>query len=384
MDINYPNNQFLIKEYHNSIDNARNVLSGDSNSWLEIFQQYLRELQDEFEVNLQNNQLNSEKWFKNATKSAILAYKLLANTGNLNHPIEKSEILTKKLITKGNIEGEPWYNYFSAWYTNDPAVSFIKNTFRPHPEHIFDSEEYDLVLPKTKALKYVETQFYVEKLHDTDSIIELIQEVRKISDSFYEKGLKNYPKGLIFAFYDQFIDIFEHFASIFGGNFLACFLCSFLLLNFNTSLFLIAFKMILIIYLSIGYQILHIDMNIIFIMSTSVAITILARNLLVLIEGFVTSIGNRERRAKLTIEMNLWPLFQGNISFLISIAVFYTSDFDFIRKYMFYTFIVTIIVDSCSTFILFPIFLSCFGPKPMVSLTNISIETSINFFLFSF
>lgn len=212
-EFEYPLNQKLLYEYHSSLSKVPNVLK-DSNGglnmndfWLANFRDFLLDLQEEFDNNLEKNCLNSEKWFQNATEKAVLAFKLLSQTGVVEYPVDKSVILKKKLVTDGIIDASAFYNYLSVWTSNDQlSYSSSKSNLTPKPFQYYSSKaDFDLKIPKSQPLVYTQMPFYLKNLKSTTKIVDTLKEIRSISETYNTKGLKNYPLGLIFAYFDQFL-----------------------------------------------------------------------------------------------------------------------------------------------------------------------------------
>lgn len=212
-EFEYPLNQRLLYEYHSSLTKVPNVLK-DSNGglnmndfWLANFRDFLLDLQEEFDGNLAKNCLNSERWFPNATEKAVLAFKLLSQTGVVEFPVDKTVILKKRLVTDGIIDSSAFYNYLSVWSTNDQlSYSSSKSNLTPKPFQYYSSKtEFDLKIPKSQPLVYTQMPFYLKNLKTTSKIVDTLKEIRSISESYNHKGLKNYPLGLIFAYFDQFL-----------------------------------------------------------------------------------------------------------------------------------------------------------------------------------
>lgn len=212
-ELEYPLNQQLLYEYHSSLTKVPNVLK-DSNGglnmndfWLANFRDFLLDLQGEFDTNLANHCLNDERWFPNATEKAVLAYKLLSQTGIVEFPVDKGQILKRKLVTNGIIDPRAFYNYLSVWSSNDQlSYSSSKSNLSPKPFPYYNSKtEIDLKIPKSQPLVYTQMPFYLKNLRSTSKIVDTLKEIRQISDHYNKKGLKNYPLGLIFAYFDQFL-----------------------------------------------------------------------------------------------------------------------------------------------------------------------------------
>ncbi|KAG5666414.1 hypothetical protein PVAND_014443 [Polypedilum vanderplanki] len=74
-------------------------------------------------------------------------FKLLAQTGHVDNPIDKSLITHNRLVNSdGIINPKAFYNYLSAWAWNDAAYGASQSNLRPSPRMWIHS-------PKDKHMK---------------------------------------------------------------------------------------------------------------------------------------------------------------------------------------------------------------------------------------
>lgn len=90
----YPRYQKLLHEYHATFTRVPYILKDDNggltDSWLATFRDWLLGLQKTFDRDWQNGCITEEKWYANASDDAVMAYKLLVQTGHVEHPVDKS------------------------------------------------------------------------------------------------------------------------------------------------------------------------------------------------------------------------------------------------------------------------------------------------------
>ena len=67
-----------------------------------------------------------------------------------------------------------------------------------------------LAVPASQPLVYAQSAFYLHSLSDTRLILEVIREVRHICERFQDRGLPNFPSGLVFTFYEQYLTLRTH------------------------------------------------------------------------------------------------------------------------------------------------------------------------------
>ena len=209
----YPQNQELIYDYHNSFVSVSNIIKDDDGGlpefWLSLFRSWLVKLQDAYDLDRDNGLIDDEGWSKEASDDAILAYKLLVQTGHVDYPVDKSLLRSTRLVEDGIINPSAFYNYLSAWYSNDAmAYSYSQATLEPVPKQWFhDPLDYDLRIPKSKPIKYAQIPFLLNNLGDTNAMVTTIKEVRDICDTFQAKGLPNFPHGIPFTFWEQYVNL---------------------------------------------------------------------------------------------------------------------------------------------------------------------------------
>ena len=54
---------------------------------------------------------------------------------------------------------------------------------------------------------YAQMPFFLRHLNDTDSMTDMIVQIRDICDKFQEQGLPNFPTGIPFTFWEQYIHL---------------------------------------------------------------------------------------------------------------------------------------------------------------------------------
>jgi patched 1 len=208
-DFEYPNNQKLLYEYHEAFVRVSNIIKNDNGGlpefWLSLFRDWLQNLQKSFDRDFREGRITQERWYKNASDEAILAYKLLVQTGHVDNPIDKTLVSQVRLVdAESIINPKAFYNYLSAWAWNDGlAYGASQANLRPEPREWFHApSDFELKIPKSAPLTYAQLPFYLHGLSDTSDIKNLIGQIREICNKFEEKGLPNYPSGdEIFFFY---------------------------------------------------------------------------------------------------------------------------------------------------------------------------------------
>ncbi|KAJ3623370.1 hypothetical protein MTP99_019600 [Tenebrio molitor] len=364
-ELEYPLNQPLLYEYHSSLTKVPHVLK-DSNGglnmndfWLANFRDFLLDLQQEFDDNRKNNYLNSEKWFPNATEKAVLAFKLLAQTGIVEFPVDKSQIYRKQLVSDGIIDPKAFYNYLSVWNTNDQwSYSSSQANLTPKPcQHYSSKAEFDLKIPKSRPLVYTQMPFYLKNLKSTGKIIETLKQIKQISEEFNQRGLKNYPIGLIFAYFNQFLLLDRLLAVQFLLTLLAAVLVACVLVQW-TKLWCSIFSIII-------CMLLMCLVNVNALSGTVGALhfIIVSRNVFLILSGFLSALGNCERRLKMSLELYAEPILKGDFGLFVCVSVLATSQFEFVQCHFFTALLISLCSSALNSLVFFPILLVIAGPK---------------------
>lgn len=364
-ELEYPHSQRLLHEYHESLKQVPNVLKDSNgglsfnNFWLANFRDFLVDLQQEFDINRKRNCLNSEKWFPNATEKAVLAFKLLAQTGIVEFPVDKSQIFNKNLVENGIIDPKGFYNYLSVWNSIDQiSYSSSQANLIPKPFEYYSSKaEFDLKIPKSQPLIYTQMPFYLKNLRTTSKVVETLKHIHAISEKFNKDGLKNYPVGLIFSYFNQFLLYDKLLAIQLALTLVAAFFTSCLLVHWT--------KLWCPFFIAVTSLLLMCFMNVNALSGTMGALhfIIVARNVVLILVGYLSSLGNRERRLRMSLELNAEPILKGEVGLLACIAVLVTSEFEFIQRNIFMMLLMSVGCSTVNTLIFFPTLLSLVGPR---------------------
>ncbi|XP_034192585.2 protein patched isoform X5 [Osmia lignaria lignaria] len=372
-DFEYPTNQKLLYEYHDAFMRIKNVIKNDNGGlpefWLSLFRDWLRGLQSAFDKDYNSGCITQERWYKNASDEAILAYKLLVQTGHVDNPIDKSLVTQVRLVdSEGIINPRAFYNYLSAWVSNDVlAYGASQANLRPEPRQWIYTNDHELKIPKSMPLTYAQMPFYLHKLTDTQEITELIGSVRKLCRKFEERGLPNFPSGIPFLFWEQYMDL----RSCLGIALLAALAASvavvgILLLNLWAAL-LVGTCLAGVVLQLLGIMgLCDIKLSAVPAVLLVVSVGIAVHFTVHICLSFVTSIGSRDRRIRLALEHMYAPVIHGALTTLLAIAMLAFSEFDFIVRYFFLVLLCLIGIGLVNGLFFFPILLSLIGPSPEV------------------
>ncbi|NXO37287.1 PTC1 protein, partial [Locustella ochotensis] len=377
----YPNAQHLLYELHRSFSNVAYVLLEEDRQlpkmWLHYFRDWLQGLQDAFDSDWETGKITYNN-YKNGSDDAVLAYKLLVQTGNHAKPIDISQLTKQRLVdADGIINPNAFYIYLTAWVSNDPvAYAASQANIRPHrPEWVHDKADYmpetRLRIPAAEPIEYAQFPFYLNGLRETSDFVEAIEKVRAICNNYTSLGISSYPNGYPFLFWEQYIGL-RHWLLLSISVVLACtfLVCALFLLNPWTA-------GIIVVVLALMTVELFGMMGLIGIKLSAVPVVILIASVGIGVEftvhvalAFLTAIGDRNRRAVLALEHMFAPVLDGAVSTLLGVLMLAGSEFDFIVRYFFAVLAILTILGVLNGLVLLPVLLSFFGPYPEVSPAN--------------
>uniref|UniRef100_A0A8C5U662 SSD domain-containing protein n=1 Tax=Malurus cyaneus samueli TaxID=2593467 RepID=A0A8C5U662_9PASS len=377
----YPNVQHLLYELHRSFSNVTYVLLEEDRQlpkmWLHYFRDWLQGLQDAFDSDWETGKITYNN-YKNGSDDAVLAYKLLVQTGNQAKPIDISQLTKQRLVdADGIINPNAFYIYLTAWVSNDPvAYAASQANIRPHrPEWVHDKADYmpetRLRIPAAEPIEYAQFPFYLNGLRETSDFVEAIEKVRAICNNYTSLGISSYPNGYPFLFWEQYIGL-RHWLLLSISVVLACtfLVCALFLLNPWTA-------GIIVVVLALMTVELFGMMGLIGIKLSAVPVVILIASVGIGVEftvhvalAFLTAMGDRNHRAVLALEHMFAPVLDGAVSTLLGVLMLAGSEFDFIVRYFFAVLAILTILGVLNGLVLLPVLLSFFGPYPEVSPTN--------------
>eukprot|EP00096_Caligus_rogercresseyi_P013587 TRINITY_DN6219_c0_g1_i1.p1 TRINITY_DN6219_c0_g1~~TRINITY_DN6219_c0_g1_i1.p1 ORF type:complete len:865 (+),score=182.35 TRINITY_DN6219_c0_g1_i1:286-2595(+) len=214
----YPQNQKVLYDYHNSFVRVPAILKDDNGGlpdfWLSLFRNWLVRLQTAFDNDVARGNINEQEWFShNASDDGILAFKLLVQTGHVDFPVDMSLLPRNRLVDiHGMINPSGFYNYLTAWVSNDAtAYSFSQANFVPSPKKwMHDPRDSDLRVPKSQPIAYAQIPFYLSHVggSGTNAMVTTVTQIREICSKFEEqRGLPNFPSGVPFSYWEQYISL---------------------------------------------------------------------------------------------------------------------------------------------------------------------------------
>ena len=294
------------------------------------------DLQTRFDVDLANGNVDTNGWTNNASVETILAYKLIVQTGDTNQPIDKSRVGSVRLVdSDGYIMSDAFYNYLTAWRSNEPlAYEVSLSLINPEGETwIHVSTDVDLVIPQAPPITFARIPYYLHNLGSTADVIATIREVRTICENYVDQGLPNYPSGVVFTFWEQYLNIRFYLLISLVVILVAVFLIvTFMLMNPLAAFLLVVTLTITTTELFgfMGYLGIQLSAIPVVILVTSVGIGV--EFTIHMLTGFLTAIGTRSVRTGRALSHMFAPVTHGAMSTLLGVAMLAASEFGFIVK----------------------------------------------------
>ncbi|XP_014855626.1 PREDICTED: protein patched homolog 2 [Poecilia mexicana] len=373
----YARSQRLLIQLHNAFNSVKYVVRDGDNKlprmWLHYFQDWLNGLQAAFDADWQTGRITADS-YRNGTEDGALAYKLLIQTGSKKEPFNRSQLTSRRLVdAEGLIPPEVFYIYLTVWVSNDPlGYAASQANFYPHPREWihdkYDTTGENLRIPSAEPLEFAQFPFYLNGLRQASDFVEAIESVRAICDEFSRKGVLNYPNGYPFLFWEQYIGL-RHWFLLSISVVLACtfLVCAILLLNPWTA------GIIVFILAMMTVELFGI-MGLIGIKLSAIPVVILIASVGIGVEftvhialGFLTAIGNRNKRSAVALEHMFAPVVDGAISTLLGVLMLAGSEFDFIMRYFFAVLAILTVLGMLNGLVLLPVLLSMLGPPAEVT-----------------
>ncbi|XP_065070103.1 protein patched homolog 1-like [Rhopilema esculentum] len=371
----YANNQQMLYSFHRSFAKIDEVVR-DSNGnlpkfWLMHFRDWLIGLQNAFDAEWKENRLNRDGWAVNASREAILGYKLIGLSCNSANQRNLSRIPHGRMVNaNGIIYPKCFYHYLTSWFNEDSMVDWMSHGhLKPTPPDGYRSyrqttlSSSSLFVPKANPLKLTLMPFYLNDIRTTEDFFRIIKVVRKHCQEFADKGLPNFPTGMPFVYWEQYIYL-HGYLWLAVGIVLASTLIvlAIALMNLWAALLLVAVLVMNTFELYGVMGLLSLKLSavpaITLIMSVGVGVEFTVHICL----AFLNSKGDRNERTQKTLNKMFAPVFDGAVSTLIGVIVLAGSEFEFVVRYFFHLILAMIVIGLANGLVLLPVLLSFVGP----------------------
>uniref|UniRef100_A0A452F270 Patched 2 n=1 Tax=Capra hircus TaxID=9925 RepID=A0A452F270_CAPHI len=282
-------------------------------------------------------------------------------------------LTTKKLVDKeGLIPPELFYMGLTVWVSSDPLglAASQANFYPPPPEWLhdkYDTTGENLRIPAAQPLEFAQFPFLLRGLQKTADFVEAIEGARAACAEAGRAGVRAYPSGSPFLFWEQYLGLRRCFLLAVCTLLLCTFLvCALLLLNpWTAALIVLVLAMMTVELFGI--------MGFLGIKLSAIPVVILVASVGIGVEftvhvalGFLTAQGSRNLRAARALERTFAPVTDGAISTLLGLLMLAGSNFDFIVRYFFVVLTILTLLGLLHGLVLLPVLLSILGPPPEV------------------
>ncbi|KAM9691730.1 protein patched homolog 2 isoform 4-T4 [Dama dama] len=326
----YAHSQRALFDLHQRFSSLKAVLPPPATqaprTWLHYYRNWLQGIQAAFDQDWASGRITRHS-YRNGSEDGALAYKLLVQTGDAQEPLDFSQLTTRKLVDKeGLIPPELFYMGLTVWVSSDPLglAASQANFYPPPPEWLhdkYDTTGENLRIPAAQPLEFAQFPFLLHGLQKTADFVEAIEGARAACAEAGRAGVRAYPSGSPFLFWEQYLGLRRCFLLAVCILLLCTFLvCALLLLNPWTAALI----------------------------------------------GFLTAQGSRNLRAARALERTFAPVTDGAISTLLGLLMLAGSNFDFIVRYFFVVLTILTLLGLLHGLVLLPVLLSILGPPPEV------------------
>uniref|UniRef100_A0A1I7XEC2 SSD domain-containing protein n=1 Tax=Heterorhabditis bacteriophora TaxID=37862 RepID=A0A1I7XEC2_HETBA len=370
--IDIPNQQKLIEEYREALGQSRYMLKADGNLqpyWMSLIRAWLVSLDEALNKEIIAGNMDAltgmpVKGKNKPAPEALIARKLVCSYGDKYNC--SGRIGSVRLVSSdGIINPEGFYNYLTAWYNVDNMMYYVSQaSFFPVPPS-WQMGSAEVVVPPSRPLLYSQIPYYQTDLTDTPAIVKMIEEIREICDEYTEKGLPNFPTGLAFTFWEQYLSLrWNLFFAICIIAFAVFAVISLLMFNPWAAAMVMVIVVVVTIQLGGFMGLLGIKMNPISAVTLICAVGIGVEFTAHVVLAFLTSLGSVEDRLESCLQHMFVPVFHGAISTLLGIVMLVFSEFDFVIKYFFVVMSVLVVLAVFNGLCLLPVLLTLVGPEP--------------------
>ncbi|XP_022648722.1 protein patched homolog 1-like isoform X2 [Varroa destructor] len=367
----YPTNQRLLYEYHDAFTRVEKIVKNDDGGlpgfWLSHFRDWLLDLQKTFDIEWNQGYIKLEGWNQSASNDAILAYKLLLQTGRTDNPVDKRLLTSNRLVKEdGIINPKAFYHYLTAWYNKDPLMySSSQASLVPQPKQWDDiPRAQELKIPKSSAIQFAQLPFYLRDLNSTREITATISQLRLICARFEERGLPNFPTGLPFLYWEQYLHLRFYLGVATTLILVTVFIViSSVLLNLWSAL-LIVFVLAACVVQALGtLHILGMSLSAVPAVLIVISVGMGVNTTLHLTIGYLTALGGRTRRISMALEYMSTPIIHATVTTLLGVAMLLFSEFDFVVKHFSHLLSAIVVIHAYNGFVVLPVLLTYIGPS---------------------
>ncbi|GMT22901.1 hypothetical protein PFISCL1PPCAC_14198, partial [Pristionchus fissidentatus] len=369
-NVDFPRQQRQIHQYRQAMADSKYVIKGEDGQaqeyWLSMMRKWLIHLDNVTDQAILDGDLKigGELAADKALDAEVyIARAMLCSVGN-NWNCATRVGRVRLVDENGVINEAGFYNLLTGWYNIESQMYYVSQaSFIPlPPEWIYTKE--DVLVPPADPLLYCQIPFYTTGLTATPAIMESIKDLRAICDKFTDAGLDNYPQGLAFTFWEQYLtlrwNLFLAICIIAGAVFVVI---SSLIFNPYCAFMVMIIVVVTTIELGGFMGIFGVKMNPISAVTLICAVGIGVEFTAHVVLAFLTSLGSVETRLQSCLLHMFVPVFHGAIATLLGIIMLAFTPFDFVFKYFFVVMSVLVLIGIFNGLCLLPVLLTFIGPK---------------------
>ncbi|CAI2346991.1 unnamed protein product [Caenorhabditis sp. 36 PRJEB53466] len=378
--IDIPNQQGLIEEYREQLGASKFMIKAEGKLqpyWMSMLRVWLQSLDSALEKDLalgrfdltNGNPLkvNGEK----PSPESMIAARLVCSHGTAYECAGRLGKL-KMVDANGIIAPDAFYNYLTGWFNVDNMMYYVSQaSFYPAPPGWEYNEKTAQAVPPAEPLLYSQIPFYQNDLVDTPAIVKMIEEIRATCEEYTERGLPNYPSGIAFTFWEQYLSLrWNLFMAI--VIIAAAVFCVISILMFNPWAATLIMCIVIITTIELGgfMGLMGIKMNPISAVTLICAVGIGVEFTAHVELAFLTALGTINQRLESCLQHMFVPVYHGAISTFLGVVMLIFSEFDFVVKYFFYTMTVLVALGVFNGLCVLPVILTLVGPEPELTPTS--------------
>lgn len=378
--IDLASKQDLLRQYRAAISESKFVVKRkgkvQEQFWLDLLRDWLQDLQTKFDMDFKSEnvqidaQLGNVTFRDDAKDETKLALKLMCSFGE---QVDCTRGLKERLVDdKGLINRDGFMNYLTAWVNLDPMTYHVSQAaMSPKPFGWAFSDDFandtEILVPAADNIVMSRIPFFSYGLIDTPSIVEMILEIRAVCDKYDKLGLPNFPEGIAFKFWEQYLtlrwNLIFALVVVIGSVFVVI---SILLMNPWTSAVVVTVLVLLVVELAGFMGLVGLKLNAVSAVSMITAVGIGVEFTVHVSLSFLTTLGTRDHRMARTLDHMFIPVLHGGLSTLLGVIMLAFSEFEFIVRYFFMVMSALIVLGLLNGLVLLPVLLSVVGPPSEV------------------
>ncbi|CAL2032757.1 unnamed protein product [Caenorhabditis brenneri] len=379
-NIDYAHQQRQIDNYRQSIGSSKYVIKNKNEEpsekyWLGLMRDWLISVQRGFDEEVAKGSFDLETGTiigTNVSEDARLAHALMCSHGT---SFECAGRVGKiRLVdASGIINSDGFYNYLTAWFNVDHMMYYVSQAsfFPTPPKWDLSKNQTQNFIPAAEPLAYSQIPFYLTGLTDTAVIVDAIKDIRSVCDRFTAQGLPNFPQGIAFTFWEQYLFLTGNLMQAISIITISVFcVISVLLFNPWAAFMVVCILGIMTCELAGFMGLVGIKLNPVSAVTLITAVGIGVEFTVHVVVSFLTALGTRAQRTSSAVDRVFVPVIHGSFSTLLGILMLGFSEFEFVVKYFFIVMTALIGTGIINGLILLPVLLSWFGPRREISPTD--------------